>query len=285
MCHLKELFFIHFIILTNVSLSQVTSGSEVDTDSDSTQVKERSERDSIADSIASSDNGQVGDQGRGRGRGRGRRRGRGRGREYAVTTLAQPAPVDPGWEKTEDVAPPTVKPFTDTSGPTETLLATSTPLAFFRLMFSADFFETLAEATNLNAVEKHPPPAGAAHGRLDTSDPKWHMTSADEMHYFFAINMVMGINVKPEYKDYWRGDIVLRDSYISAIMTRLRYEKLTQYFHCSVNGQEDPADKVRKVRPMITQGSGHVFCREETFPSTRLWSSLTGDLAGSNTCH
>ncbi|KAK2182366.1 hypothetical protein NP493_357g04007 [Ridgeia piscesae] len=36
-------------------------------------------------------------------------------------------------------------------------------------------------------------------------------------------------------------------------MTRLRYEKLSQYFHCSVEGQEDPQDKVRKVRPMITR--------------------------------
>ena len=61
----------------------------------------------------------------------------------------------------------------------------------------------------------------AAHARVTTSDPKWHVTSAAEMRYFFAINMVMGINVKPEYKDYWRGDSVLRDSFVSAIMTRL----------------------------------------------------------------
>ena len=61
----------------------------------------------------------------------------------------------------------------------------------------------------------------AAHARFTTSDPKWHVTSAVEMMSFFAINMVMGINIKPEYRDYWRGDEVLRDSYVSAIMTRL----------------------------------------------------------------
>ena len=72
---------------------------------------------------------------------------------------------------------------------------------------------------------------------MDVS-PKWHVTSAAEMSYFFAINMVMEINIKPEYKDYWRGDTVLRDSYVAAIMTRLRYEKLSQYFHCSVEGQK-----------------------------------------------
>ena len=152
----------------------------------------------------------------------------------------QPALVDPGREKTEDVAPPTVKPFTDPSGPTELLPVTSTPLDFINLMFVEDFFETLAEATNLNAAEKRPPHAGAVHGRFATSDPKWHVTSAAEMRYFFAINMVMGINMKPEYKDYWRGDTVLRDSYVAAIMRQLRYEKLTQYFHCS--------DKTRSAR-------------------------------------
>ena len=69
-CYLL-LFFILIIFLTNVSLSHVASGSERDTDTDSTQLSERSERDSIAESIASSDNGQVADKGRGRERGRG----------------------------------------------------------------------------------------------------------------------------------------------------------------------------------------------------------------------
>ena len=110
-----------------------------------------------------------------------------------------------------------MKPFTDPSGPTELLPATSTPLDFFNLMFGEDFFNTLAEATNLNAAEKRPPPAGAAHGRVATSDPKWQVTSAAEMMSFLAINMVTGINVKPEYKDYWRGDEVQWDSYVSAI--------------------------------------------------------------------
>ena len=52
-----------------------------------------------------------------------------------VVDEEEPAPVDPGWEKTEDVAPPTVKPVIDPSGPTELLPATSTPLDFFNLMF------------------------------------------------------------------------------------------------------------------------------------------------------
>ena len=120
-------------------------------------------------------------------------------------------------------------------------------------MFGPNFFDNIAEATNLNAVKKRPPPPSAADdGRLATSDRKWHPTTGDEMHSFFAINMVMCINIKSEYKDYWRGDTVLRDTYVSAIMNRQRYEKLSQYFHCSVAVQEDPADKIKKVQPMIT---------------------------------
>ncbi|KAI0210525.1 hypothetical protein LSAT2_004722, partial [Lamellibrachia satsuma] len=82
------------------------------------------------------------------------------------------------------------------------------------------------------------------------------------MKAFVGINLEMGIKVLPEYKDYWSSDPVLNDPFVSGIMPRKRYEKLSQYFHCSITAEEDPQDKLAKVRPMITlceANFGHWF--------------------------
>jgi hypothetical protein len=74
--------------------------------------------------------------------------------------------------------------------------------------------------------------------------------------------MQMGIKVQPEYKDYWSSDPALNDPFISKTMSRKRYEKLSQYFHCSIAAEEDPQDKLAKVRPLITlceRNFGHLF--------------------------
>ena len=82
------------------------------------------------------------------------------------------------------------------------------------------------------------------------------------MKAFVGINMQMGIKVLPEYKDYWSSDPALNDPFISKTMSRKRYEKLSQYFHCSIAAEEDPQDKLAKVRPLITlceRNFGHLF--------------------------
>ena len=107
-------------------------------------------------------------------------------------------------------------------------------------------------ATNLNAVAKSPPAAIVADDRYATSNRNWHVTNVEEMRAFFAINMAMGISEKPEYKDFWCADPVLRNMFISSTMPRLRYEKLCHYLHCSVVENEDAGDKLAMVRPLIT---------------------------------
>ena len=62
----------------------------------------------------------------------------------------------------------------------------------------------------------------------------------------------MGIDQSPEYKDAWSGDPIVRNLFISSVMPRTRYEKLSQYMHCSVAANEVAGDKLAKVRPIIT---------------------------------
>ena len=88
-----------------------------------------------------------------RGGGRGGGRGRGRGRGQAAADVV----VEPGWHKTADVDPPNIEPFNHTTGPATLLPPGTEPIRFFEQVFGIDFFESVAEATNLNAVAKSPP--------------------------------------------------------------------------------------------------------------------------------
>ena len=58
------------------------------------------------------------------------------------------------------------------------------------------------------------------------------------------------------------GLLIRHWTFISKTMSRKRYEKLSQYFHCSIAAEEDPQDKLAKVRPLITlceRNFGHLF--------------------------
>ena len=72
------------------------------------------------------------------------------------------------------------------------------------------------------------------------------------MKAFVAINIMMGIIDASEYADYWSTEPILHNPFVSSIMSRGRYEKLCQFVHCSFAAQEDRADKLSKVRPLIT---------------------------------
>ena len=159
----------------------------------------------------------------GRGRGRGRCRGRGRA---AAAAAADPTQLEPGWSRSEDVAPPRVHEFRESTGPTTPLPPSAQPLEFVLQLLGADLFEKLAEATNMNAVAKAPPPPDRANVRLATSDAAWRPTTAEEMKAFIAINLVMGIKELSEYRDFWSNNPVLHDHFISPLLTRNRYEKL-----------------------------------------------------------
>lgn len=178
-------------------------------------------------------------------------RGRGRRARVDPETIVP----EPGWRKTADADPPTVAAFTAPQGPTTPLPANTPLISFFCQIFGDDFFNHLAAATNENAATKAPPTAGVAGAEVDanvTSDRRWHATNSEEMKAFIAINIIMGIKDLSVYVDYWSTDPILHDPFVANIMPRRRYEKLCQFMHCSIAADEDRADKLTKVRPLIT---------------------------------
>ena len=85
-----------------------------------------------------------------------------------------------------------------------------------------------------------------------TPNPHWQPTTDGEMKAFVVINIAMGISNLPEYKDYWSEEPILHSAYIAKIILRRGCEKLCQYFHWSLAGNEDAADKLTKIRPLIS---------------------------------
>lgn len=64
------------------------------------------------------------------------------------------------------------------------------------------------------------------------ADPVWHEVTEAEMWAYLGINIVMGINEMPTYKDYWSKNLFLGNEGIKSVMTVKRYEKLTRVFPC-----------------------------------------------------
>ena len=157
----------------------------------------------------------------------------------------------------KEIDPPTVHPIREPSGPTDPLPHDARPIEFFEKMFDVDFFEKLATSTNLNAAAKRPPLQPTDNVNA-TSDPHWQPTTASEMKAFVGLNIAMGIKDMPEYRDYWSEEPILHDEFISGLMSRRRYKKLVEYFHCSVATEENAGDKLAKVRPLITLCDGEV---------------------------
>ena len=116
---------------------------------------------------------------------------RGVARGVALNRGLGSVPLPAGWRKSADVPTPNIRDFVEQSGPATVLAARSEPIEFFYQIFGTDFFEQLAEATNMNAVAKSPPPQDVAHARFATSDGTWHPTAAAEMQAYISVNMAM----------------------------------------------------------------------------------------------
>ena len=87
-------------------------------------------------------------------------------------------------------------------------------------------------------------------------DIKWYPTTAEEIRAFVGVNVIMGIDQKPELCNYWSTDEFLGNVGIQRVFTRDRYESLCRYLHMN-DSQQQPArndphyDPLYKVRPVL----------------------------------
>ena len=139
-------------------------------------------------------------------------------------------------------------------GPVHDLPADANQYDFFSLLISESFWETAAEQTNLYADQKQ---------AEKEPDKNWIKTTAEEMKLFIFIQFMFGIHKMPDTTLYWSSDPLLRVPAIADVMSRNRFQKLSQYFHLADNskvkakGQPDydPLYKVCSLLTMVQDNS------------------------------
>ena len=87
-------------------------------------------------------------------------------------------------------------------------------------------------------------------------DREWTETTHDEMKAFIDLHVLFGIKQLPATRLYWSKDPLVGIPAVQKIMSRNRFDKLSQYMHLNNNAnhvpREDPAhDKLFKVRPVL----------------------------------
>ena len=121
-------------------------------------------------------------------------------------------------------------------------------LIFFSLLLPESFWSDVAEQTNLYAQQKQEE-KGAA-------DKNWKPATPDEMKLFIFVQFMFGVHRMPETAMYWSTDPLLRVPAIADIMSKGRFQKLSQYFHLNDNRAAVPKgqpgyDPLFKVRPLL----------------------------------
>ena len=120
---------------------------------------------------------------------------------------------------------------------------------FFNLIFSDELIDLIVRETNRYARQKL---AGN-----NTQLAKWHDVTRQELKAYFGICVVMGINNLPRLAMYWSSDPLIGNTGIQNIMTKNRFEELSQYLHFS-NSETEPQrgeenfDRLYKVRSLLS---------------------------------
>lgn len=158
--------------------------------------------------------------------------------EVPDETLRRPGALNLVWRKSFNT--PAVSEFNTETGPTLTE-GLSEPTEYFTCIFPDHLVELIVFPTNLYATQKQKP---------------FTPTTSEEIKIFLAINMIMGIKRQPSYKDYWSSKPILRDDFISSLMSLNRFSWLLGNFHLSDNNmmprRDSPEyDKLYKVRSYL----------------------------------
>ena len=167
--------------------------------------------------------------------------------------LFQPEP-NPNWAS-QNYLPFDVPIFTSPSGPAfpgNFDCTTANELEFLQLFLHNDVLDTIVENTNKYAAWKI--------AREDLSELRVWPKPLDlpELKAFLAINIVMGLNPVPSYKNMWDESPFLGNAGVKSIMSKTRYEQICRFIHVGDRESELPRanpdhDPLAKVRPLISE--------------------------------
>ena len=205
--------------------------------------------------------GARGGPGRGRGRGRGNAVGRGRGNNQGRGRGARGRGVggrgrggfhanyDPasGYNDVDDGGLNDFPEFTPGTAPGLHLPDDFHPTCesdFFKLFFTAEVVDSMVQFTNAYAVANI-----ANKPAYANTNGEWTPTTRVEMYRFLALLLFQAYFKLPEMEEYWSTDSLFDGNYArSMISSRTRFKALLTFLKVVDHDQEDPDDRLRKVR-------------------------------------
>jgi hypothetical protein len=115
------------------------------------------------------------------------------------------------------------------------------PADVFILLFCDQLLDEITFQTNLYATQKGKP---------------FKCITKDELKVFLGINILMGIKRHRSYRDCWSPSELLRDHYISSLMSLNRFSWILSHIHVNDNALmpqkgEPGYDKLYKIWPVI----------------------------------
>ena len=113
-------------------------------------------------------------------------------------------------------------------------------------MFDDDLFRHIVDQTNLYANQKPP----------SSSRYRWFDTSIEELKAFIGVRILMGLNVRHSYRDYWSQDPYLGAPAVVEAFPINWYSHLLSHLHFNDNQTFIPRgqpghDRLHKVRPVL----------------------------------
>ena len=90
-------------------------------------------------------------------------------------------------------------------------------------------------------------------------DPAWYDVTMAEMRACLGLIIFMGINKLPDYKLHWSRNKFFGNSGFIDVMPVRRYEKITQYLHCSSTDIADPLCKIRPILNLVSENIGNSY--------------------------
>ena len=136
-----------------------------------------------------------------------------------------------------------------TPGPTTPL--SSDPMDIFSLFFDSTLVELIVTETNTYAKL-----CLESEGKQTT----WS-TTEEKIQASFGFQILMGLNHKPEIRDYWSRDELPHYAPIASRISRDRYEEISRYIHFVDNESlpkrgEPGFHRLQKILPVLTHLKG-----------------------------
>lgn len=146
------------------------------------------------------------------------------------------------------------------SGPTPgSTVKVNSPLEAFFLFWSADILQHIVTETNRYAKDTIEHLKATKKLKAASRFSFWHDTDVREVCVYFAMQILMGISIRMNYKEYWTNFLLLEMPGFKRLMSYNRFLLLNRFIHFSNNADYthiQDSSKLFKLKPILKHLNG-----------------------------